>query len=95
MDNDQDNYRRKSDDMIVELNTRFNDFVENYKAMEKERIEWRNKFEEKVETIDDRTKTMLIPYRISLWTFTIVGGGLLVEACRRMAEFFKDHIHFR
>lgn len=93
--NDQDDYRRKSDDMIVELNARFNDFLENYKTAENERIKWRDNFEIKIDNIEDRMKTMLIPYRLSLWAFTIFGGGLLIEGVRKLTDFLKDHIHFR
>lgn len=90
-----DDYKRKSDDMLIELNTRFNDFVEVYKATEKDRVEWRKNFELKMESIEDRMRTMIIPYRLSVWIFTIVGGGLLVEFTRRLITLAKDHIHFR
>lgn len=92
---DSDDYRRKSDDMLIELATRFNDFAKNYEKAELERVEWRIKFEDKLIEIDNRTRTMLIPYQISLWAFTIIGGGLLVEGTRRFIEIIKDHIHFR
>lgn len=93
--NEIDDYRRKSDDMLIELATRFNDFTKNYEKSELDRVEWRKKFEEKIDEIENRTKTMLIPYRISLWAFTIIGGGIIVEGTRRFAEFIKDHVHFR
>lgn len=91
----QDDYKRKSDDMLIELNTRFNDFIEVYKTAEKERIEWRKSFELKMEGIEDKMRTMIIPYRLSVWVFTIIGGGFLVELTRRLITLAKDHIHFK
>lgn len=93
--NNSDDYRRKSDDMLIELTTRFNTFMENYKASEAERIEWRKNFEIKMLNIEDRMKTMLIPYRISIWAFTIIGGGLIVKSIERVIQLIQDHIHFR
>lgn len=90
-----DDYKRKSDDMLIELNTRFNDFIEVYKLAEKERVEWRKSFELKMSGIEDQMRTMIIPYRLSVWVFTIIGGGFLVELTRRLITLAKDHIHFK
>ena len=91
----QEDYKRKSDDMLIELNTRFNDFIEVYKESEKDRVEWRKSFELKMENIEDQMRTMIIPYRLSVWIFTIIGGGFLVELTRRLVTLAKDHIHFK
>jgi len=91
----QEDYKRKSDDMLIELNTRFNDFIEVYKESEKDRVEWRKSFELKMENIEDQMRTMIIPYRLSVWVFTIIGGGFLVELTRRLITLAKDHIHFK
>lgn len=95
MKDKQDDYTRKSDDMLIELNTRFNDFLEVYKASELDRVEWRKSFEIKMSGLEDQMKTMIIPYRLSVWIFTIVGGGFLVELTRRLITLAKDHINFR
>lgn len=91
----QEDYKRKSDDMLIELNTRFNDFIEVYKESEKDRVEWRKSFELKMENIEDQMRTMIIPYRLSVWVFTIIGGCFLVELTRRLITLAKDHIHFK
>ncbi len=95
MKDTSDNYKRKSDDMLIELNTRFNDFIETYREAEKERTEWRKYLDLKMTTIEDQMRTMIIPYRLSVWIFTIVGGGFLVELTRRLIALAKDNIHFR
>ena len=91
----QEDYKRKSDDMLIELNTRFNDFIEVYKESEKDRVEWRKSFELKMSGLEEQMRTMIIPYRLSVWIFTIVGGGFLVEITRRLITLAKDHIHFK
>lgn len=90
-----DDYKRKSDDMLIELNTRFNDFVETYKEAEKDRAEWRKYLDEKMSAMENQMRTMIIPYRLSVWVFTIIGGGFLVEITRRLITLAKDHIHFK
>lgn len=85
---------RKSDEMLIALNTKFNDFIDNYKSTERERIDWRVKFEEKIALIEGNVRTLTIPFKITIWLFTIVGGAFLVEFSKRLLEFIKIHFHF-
>lgn len=95
MKDTSEDYKRKSDDMLIELNTRFNDFIDSYKEAERDRAKWREYLDSKMTNMEDQMKTMIIPYRLSVWIFTIVGGGFLVELTRRLITLAKDHINFR
>ena len=90
----EEGHMRKSDTMLIELNTKFNDFMENYKVAEKEKSDWRDKFENRMVNIEDNLRTLSIPFKITIWLFTISGGAFLVESIKRLIEYLKIHIHF-
>ena len=88
-------YQRKSDVMLIELNTKFNDFMSVYGKAEDDRKDWRDKFEHRLTNIEGNVHKMLFPYRITLAIFSVAGGAFLVEVIKDTVQYFKDHIHYR
>jgi len=89
----ESNDRRKHCEMVITLNAKFSDFIERYdKDMETTNI-FRLKIAKEIEDLANIVRQFSIPYKIMLWLFLGVGGALLIEVAKNLADWLRNHFN--
>lgn len=83
--------RRKHCDMVVEMSTRFDSFMERYEEDRRTAKEWRYEITESLKKIQEEISCMRPGYKIGLWVIVTVIGAAIITLVQKIASVLKVH----
>lgn len=80
-------------EMVIELNAKFQQFMERYERDRVGTSEFREKVEASLERLAEQVRAMAWPYRLLVGVVSIVGIAFMGEMIKSLWDFIRSRFH--